>query len=284
METEARDPYVFTPSNADEFSTRVIDNVELSHRYFLLRLARPAKLVEPLAGQFLHVAVPSPPKGGAGERFFLRRPFSIHDCTADSLDLVIVEAGPGTNALRRVRKGESVDFYGPLGHPFPALAGRRILAIGGGVGLAPLYFYGFRAPGGVGENYRLLYGARTKPDLFLDHVTLEVPGVSLSTDDGSHGFNGNVVQLAERELEREGADAIFSCGPTVMMRAAQKLAEARGIPHWASLENRMGCALGACRACVVPTKLEGPSPYRTVCHDGPVFDASVLLWDELPVP
>jgi NAD(P)H-flavin reductase len=164
------------------------------------------------------------------------------------------------------------------------LPGRRILAIGGGVGLAPLYFYGFRAPGGVGGNYRLLYGARTREDLFLAHVPLERSGVALSTDDGSYGFKGNVVQLAERELEREGADAIFSCGPTVMMRAAQKLAEARGIPHWASLENRMGCALGACRACVVPTKLEGPSPYRTVCHDGPVFDASVLLWDELPVP
>jgi len=115
-------------------------------------------------------------------------------------------------------------------------------------------------------------------------VPLERPGVVLSTDDGSHGFRGNVVQLAERELEREGADVIFSCGPTVMMRAAQRLAQTRGIPHFASLENRMGCALGACRACVVPTTLDGASPYRTVCHDGPVFDASVLVWDELPVP
>ena len=174
METKAGDSYVFTPSNADEFSTRVIDNVELSHRYFLLRLARPAALVEPLAGQFLHVSVPSV---DAGERFFLRRPFSIHDCTGDSIDLVIVEAGPGTHLLRRARKGETVDFYGPLGHSYPVLPGKRILAIGGGVGLAPLYFYGFRAPGGVGENYRLLYGARTKQDLFLDHVSLERPGV-----------------------------------------------------------------------------------------------------------
>jgi dihydroorotate dehydrogenase electron transfer subunit len=276
---ETKESYVFTPSNADQSSARVIDNIELSRRYFLLRLARPDNLVEPLAGQFLHVSVPATD----GERFFLRRPFSIHDCTKDFIDLVIVEAGPGTHILRRVRRGDTVDFYGPLGHPFPALAG-RILAIGGGVGLAPLYFYGFRAPGGVGENYRLLYGARTRDDLFLEHVALERPGVSLSTDDGSYGFKGNVVQLAERELEREGADVIFSCGPTVMMRAAQKLAEARGIPHWASLENRMGCALGACRACVVPTKLEGPSPYRTVCHDGPVFDAGILQWEELPVP
>jgi dihydroorotate dehydrogenase electron transfer subunit len=281
MDNKATESYVFTPSNADELTARVIANVQLSRRYFMLRLARPEGFVEPLAGQFVHVSVPSL---DTGERFFLRRPFSIHDCTRDTIDLVIVEVGPGSQALRRVRAGDTVDFYGPLGQPYPVLQGKRILAIGGGVGLAPLYFYGFRAPGGVGENYRLLYGARTKDDLFLDHVPMERSGVALSTDDGSHGFRGNVVQLAERELERESADAIFSCGPTIMMRAAQKLAAARGIPHWASLENRMGCALGACRACVVPTTLAGPSPYRTVCHDGPVFNASVLVWDELPVP
>jgi dihydroorotate dehydrogenase electron transfer subunit len=273
--------YVFTPARAGEFSTRVVDSIRLSRRYFLLRLARPAGFVEPAAGQFIHVAVPAL---DAGERFFLRRPFSIHDCTRDHLDLVIVEVGPGSRALRRVRAGDEVRFYGPLGHPYPLLAGQRILAIGGGVGLAPLYYYGFRAPGTIGEHYRLLYGARTKEDLFLDHVPLERAGVALSTDDGSHGFRGNVVQLAERELAREGADAIFSCGPTVMMKAAQKLAGARGLPHYASLENRMGCALGACRSCVVPTTLDGATPYRTVCHDGPVFDASILVWDELPVP
>jgi len=281
METKASDPCVFTPSNAGEFSAAVLANTQLSRRYYLLRLARPAGFVEPLAGQFVHVSVPSV---DSGERFFLRRPFSIHDCTREFIDLVIVEVGAGTQALHRVQTGDRLDFYGPLGHAYPTLPGKRILAIGGGVGLAPLYFYGFRAPGGIGENYRLLYGARTKDDLFLDHVPLERSGVALSTDDGSYGFRGNVVQLAERELERESADAIFSCGPTVMMRAAQKLAEKRGIPHYASLENRMGCALGACRACVVPTNLGGPSPYRTVCHDGPVFDASVLVWDELPVP
>ena len=283
METRTNDSYVFTPSNAGEFTTRVLENVHLSKRYYLLRLARPANFVEPLAGQFVHVMVPSP-GATAGERFFLRRPFSIHDCTRDHIDLVIVEAGPGSQALRHTRAGDHVTFYGPLGQPYPVLPGKRVLAIGGGVGLAPLYFYGFRAPGGLGENYRLLYGARTREDLFLDHVPLERPGVVLSTDDGSHGFKGNVVQLAARELERESADAIFTCGPTIMMRAAQKLAEKHGIAHYASLENRMGCALGACRACVVPTTLGGPSPYRTVCHDGPVFDASVLVWDELPIP
>jgi dihydroorotate dehydrogenase electron transfer subunit len=272
---------VFTPAHAHEHVAEIVANVRLSRRYFLLRLARPRGFVEPEAGQFVHVAVPAVEAEG---RFFLRRPFSIHDCTRETIDLVIVEVGPGSQALRRAAKGDRVSFYGPLGHPYPVMPGKRVLGIGGGVGLAPLYYYGFRAPANLGHGYRLIYGARTKEDLFLDHVPLEQAGVALATDDGSHGFHGNVVALAERELARESADAIFSCGPTVMMRAVQSLAERLGIPHHASLENRMGCALGACRACVVPTTLNGDSPYRTVCHDGPVFDGAVLRWEELPVP
>ena len=269
----------FTPANAREFRARVIDNTNLSRRYFLLRLERPADLPEPAAGSFVHVEVP------ADDRFYLRRPFSIHDCDDHSLDLLVVELGPGTQALRRLGAGDEVGFYGPLGKGFPRLEGRRILAIGGGVGLAPLYYYGFRAPGGCGAEYRLLYGARTEEDLFLDHVeTLRGEGVHLATDDGSRGFEGNVVELAEVLLQRDPADVMFSCGPTVMMKAAQALAVRHRLDHYVSLENRMACALGACRACVVPTRLDGGSPYRTVCHDGPVFDAADLVWDELPTP
>jgi dihydroorotate dehydrogenase electron transfer subunit len=272
---------VFAPAHAHEHSARVLDNLHLSRRYFLLRLERPGSFVEPQAGQFVHVAVPGSEVDG---RFFLRRPFSIHDCTQEFIDLVIVEVGSGSRALRHLARGERVNFYGPLGHPYPVLPDKRVLGIGGGVGLAPLHYYGFRSPGKLGDGYRLIYGARTKEDLFLEQVPLEKAGVALATDDGSHGFKGNVVQLAEQELAREPADIIFSCGPTVMMRAAQTLADHHGIPHYASLENRMGCALGACRACVVPTTLGGDSPYRTVCHDGPVFDGSILRWKELPVP
>jgi dihydroorotate dehydrogenase electron transfer subunit len=269
----------FVPANAREFTVRVAANVNLSRRYFLLRLERPRDFPEPAAGQFLHVAVPT-----AADRFFLRRPFSIHDCTRETIELVIVEVGPGSQALRRAREGDSIRFYGPLGTPYPVLPGKRILAIGGGVGLAPLHFYGFRTPGRIGDAYRLLYGARTRDDLFLENVPLERNGVALATDDGSYGFKGNVVDLASAMLQKTPADVLFSCGPTVMMKAAQQLADRLGLVHYVSLENRMGCALGACRACVVPTKLDGGSPYRTVCHDGPVFDASVLQWEELPVP
>lgn len=268
----------FVPAFAGNYRTRILDNVNLSDRYFLLRVSRPDGLPEPSAGQFVHVGVPE------SGRFFLRRPFSVFDCDQRSLDLLIVEVGPGTRAIRRSQIGADIEFYGPLGNNFPRTPGKKVLAIGGGVGLAPLYFYAFRKLGGEDPAFRLVYGGRSREDLFLNHIPMEGSGVLLATEDGSYGFKGNAVDLAADAFEREPADVIFSCGPTPMLKAAQRFAESKAVPHFVSLENRMGCGLGACRACVVPTKLDGGSPYRTVCHDGPVFDAADLAWEELPTP
>lgn len=268
----------FVPANAGEYRTTVVDTVAMSERYFLLRLARPADMPQPSAGQFIQFGVPE------SGRFFLRRPFSVFDCSGDTVDLLIVEVGEGTRAIRSLRIGDAADFYGPLGRGFAPATDKKILGIGGGVGLAPLYYYAFRDPGASAGSFRLAYGGRTRDDLFLDHIPMEQSGVLLATEDGSHGFRGNAVELASEVLEREGADVIYSCGPTPMLRAVQELADRHSLPHRVSLENRMSCGLGACRACVVPTRLDGDSPYRTVCHDGPVFDAADLLWEELPTP
>ena len=148
--------------------------------------------------------------------------------------------------------------------------------------MAPLYFYARRRKDGDCAAIRLLYGARTREDLFLNQFAWDGQRTGFATDDGSHGFAGNVVQFAETEIDRFGADVIFSCGPNVMLKAAAKLAANRGIPHFVSLENRMACAVGACRSCVVMVKRGEVKEYRTVCKDGPVFDAAALVWEELP--
>ena len=258
------------------FTASIVRNVDLSRRYFLLVLERPAGFETPAPGTFVHLLPPGP------GRFFLRRPFSVLDCDGSTVSLLIVEKGEGTACLRTLSEGAAVDFIGPLGNSFPILAGSRVLAIGGGVGLAPLYLYrsGLDAPSRGG--YRLLYGARTKEDLFVDRFEWRFNDVGFATDDGSHGFAGSVVDLAAREMESSSYDAIFSCGPTPMIVAADKLARKNAVRHYVSLENRMGCGMGACRSCVVPVNDAGGEKYRTVCHDGPVFDANELVWDKLP--
>lgn len=267
---------VATPGH---YQATVIENRTLSRRYFLLVLSRPDGFQEPGPGTFVHVAVPD------DGRFFLRRPFSVLDCDTETLSLIVVEKGAGTQLMRALRPGRSMDVIGPLGASFPRVPGKRVMALGGGVGLAPLYYYWKnwkkRAADDC-ESFKLLYGARDREDLFLDSFPWDHDKIAFSSDDGSYGFAGNVVEFAASEIDREPVDVIFSCGPNAMLRAAANFASRRGVPHFVSLENRMACALGACRSCVVPTRGNGALRYRTVCHDGPVFDADVLVWDQLP--
>ena len=253
----------------------VLENRFLSRRYYLLKLTRPQGFADAAPGTFIHLDVPQ------ANRFYLRRPFSILDCDEASLSLIIVEKGEGTQIMRKLETGAVVDMIGPLGSAFPTVPGKRVLALGGGVGLAPLYYYLARRRPEDYESFRLLYGARDKEDLFVDQFDWPKE-VGFSSDDGSHGFGGNVIEFAAHELERYKADVIFSCGPNPMLKAADTFATAVGLPHYVSLENRMACALGACRSCVVLTHGENGDRYRTVCHDGPVFDARSLVWEELP--
>lgn len=257
------------------YECTVIDNRALSRRYYLLVLSRPREMTNPEPGTFVHLLVPD------ANRFYLRRPFSVLDCDDETISLLIVEKGEGTRIMRRIEKGSSIDLVGPLGSAFPKVPGKRVLALGGGVGLAPLYYYGVHREAEDCETYRLLYGARNHEDLFVDGFDWALDGVSFSTDDGSHGFQGNIIEFAQHEFEQSPVDVIFSCGPNPMLKAAAEFADRVGVPHYVSLENRMACALGACRSCVVLTR-NGAVRYRTVCHDGPVFDARELVWEELP--
>jgi dihydroorotate dehydrogenase electron transfer subunit len=273
------------------YQATVIENLRLSSRYYLLVLSRPADFPDPRPGTFLHVGIPS--QG----RFFLRRPFSVFDCDRNSLTLLIVEKGEGTRILRGVGAEAVVDFLGPLGSSFPSPRMGRILAVTGGVGLAPLYYYPkyWTRHDGHKEGsaaYRLVYGGRTKEDLFLSHIDMSGEHVYLATEDGSHGFKGNAVDLADELLSQGSVDAVFSCGPTPMLKALSERTVQYGIPHWVSLENRMACAVGACRSCVIPVQSaedagggrEGGPLYKTVCHDGPVFHADEIVWETIPVP
>jgi len=281
--------------HAGRYDAIVLDNRRLSSRYFLMILSRPDRFPDPVPGSFLHVGVPS-----AG-RFFLRRPFSVFDCDRETITLLIVEKGEGTRILRGLGAKQPVDFIGPLGGSFPPPLPGGTLAVTGGVGLAPLYYYP-KYWGRRGESilrpveYTLVYGGRTREDLFLSDIDLTAENIRLATEDGSFGYAGNAVELASELLSRKSVGAVFSCGPTPMLKELSKITVRYGIPHWVSLENRMACAMGACRSCVIPVRSTNgaaasaetsgtaePS-YKTVCHDGPVFNAAEIVWENIPVP
>jgi dihydroorotate dehydrogenase electron transfer subunit len=215
-------------------------------------------------GQFVNI------KPDAGVEPMLRRPFSVYFVDGDELKIIFNVIGKGTAALRWKKPGETIDVLGPLGVPFglDAVEFDTAILVGGGLGVAPLPLT-TRSLKQAGKKIVTYIGARTASMVtpqYLDNVRV-------ATDDGSKGYQGNVVELLTRELEGvAGARLkIFACGPTAMLKALQKLVVERHIRCEASLEGPMGCGFGICQGCPVEL-VGGEKKYALMCKDGPTFD------------
>jgi dihydroorotate dehydrogenase electron transfer subunit len=245
--------------------------------FHLLRLQSRDLATGAVPGQFLMV------RASGGNDPLLRRPISLHDAGPDWLEVFFRVAGKGTALLAEKKEGETVDCLGPLGRGFRLEgfdARRTAWLVGGGRGIAPMYFLG-RTLHSRGASVRIFYGGKTAAEIPL-REKLEKAGLrpACSTDDGSFGFPGFVTALLERELEVERPDGFFACGPDPMMKRLGGLAGDLDIPAQLSLEAVMGCGFGACWGCVHRIKKDDEAKWRKICEDGPVFDSRDILWEE----
>lgn len=245
--------------------------------FHLLRFESPALAAGAKPGQFVMV------KTAEGYDPLLRRPISLHDAGDGWLEIFFRVAGRGSAILAEKKEGSVLDVIGPLGCGY-RLDGewlsRDAWLVGGGRGIAPLFFLG-RALQARGARVRVFYGGRTLAEIPVA-VKFREAGfdVACSTDDGSLGFHGFVTVLLEKELAVGAPDGLFVCGPDPMMERAARLAQARSIPAQISLEAIMGCGFGACWGCVKRIKRDGAGTWRKICEDGPVFAAEEIIWDE----
>ncbi|HWK27518.1 MAG TPA: hypothetical protein VNS09_13205 [Solirubrobacter sp.] len=226
----------------------------------------------PAPGQFYMLAAGARWGGGADERPFLPRAFSVMRAAAGRLEFMLENVGPGTARLGELREGDPLWLTGPFGNGFSAPRdGRRPLLVGGGVGTAPLVSWSDACAGDVAAPARpvALLGFR---DAAHAAGAALLPGVRVATDDGSVGHQGPVTDLLLAELGRDAHVEVYSCGPPGMLEAVRALCAEREIPAQLALESGMACGYGACFGCVVPTR-EG---YLRLCVDGPVLDASIL--------
>lgn len=247
-----------------------VSSVErINERNVLIKLTDDKPFPEMLPGQFVEVRVDGSPST------FLRRPISINflDCERNELWLLVAAIGEGTRALARLHAGDILNCVLPLGNGFtPVLRpGERVLLVGGGVGVAPLLYYGKQIREAGGDPVFLL-GARTAADLAEVELFKAYGRVCITTEDGSAGEKGFVTNHSV--LVSEHFDHISTCGPKPMMMAVAHYARKASIPCEASLENMMACGVGACLCCVEKTT-EGN---LCVCKEGPVFDTRRLLW------
>jgi len=274
------------PAMIVDLPAEVLDNRSLSAEYNVLTLAAPRIAETALPGQFVMV------KTGTGFEPLLRRPFSIFerlvspDGTPQGISILNKRVGIGTGQVYEARPGATLQVLGPLGLPFPTPApGSDVWMVAGGVGLAP--FWTLAESLATSDTSRhLFYGARRADDLHYA-AWFETRGVHLhvSTEDGSRGDRGFVTVPLTRALEARPAGrplSIYCCGPTPMMQAVATLAARHGHETWVSLEQVMGCGMGGCYSCVVPTRQpDGSAHFVRSCVDGPVFAASALVWDAL---
>lgn len=248
--------------------------------YVLLRLTDDKPLPTCQPGQFVEVRADGSPTT------FLRRPISINffDETANEVWLLIHEVGDGTRALGRLREGDVVNCLLPLGKGFyvPSADNAegacnkvpteklRFLLIGGGVGTAPLLYYG-KILHALGSDVTFLLGGRSEGDILQRDLFARYGRVCCTTEDGSLGTQGFVTN---HDVLAEDFHAIAMCGPKPMMKAVVGAVRSRDVHCEASLENMMACGLGACLCCVEKT-VRGN---LCVCKDGPVFNINDLTW------
>lgn len=248
----------------------VESNQPLGPLYGLLTLRADGPLPQMAAGQFAQIRI------DRSKTTFLRRPISI--CSADSeaglIELLVRRAGAGTDALLATTPGEKINMLLPLGRGFsmPSDPEEKMLLIGGGVGVAPMYALGLELKD-KGFTPEFLLGARTAADLLLLERFEALGTVHTTTDDGSAGTKG--VVTAHKRLSKP-IDRIYCCGPKPMMVAVAKTASRIGAQCEVSLENLMACGVGACLCCVEKTTKGNVC----VCTEGPVFNINQLTWQD----
>jgi len=248
---------------------RVNANDSLSDKHALLKLTYDQPLPDMLPGQFVEIRVEGSPTT------FLRRPISINyvDYDKNELWLLIAAVGDGTRALTGLKPGDTLNCMLPLGNSFtpPKSPSDKVLLVGGGVGVAPLLFFGKRIKE-AGGSPTFLLGARSAGDLLELEMFKQVGQVFVTTEDGSMGEKGYVTNHSI--LSKEKFDLISTCGPKPMMMAVARYAEKHDIECEVSLENKMACGVGACLCCVEKT-VDG---HVCICKEGPVINIKKLLW------
>lgn len=245
--------------------TKILENNLIAEEIYSMWLEEKNIANSAVPGQFVSLYC------NDGSRL-LPRPISI--CEIDRihnrLRIVYRIAGKGTTEIASLKEGDTVEVMGPLGNGFTQ-EGKKALLIGGGIGIPPMLELAKQ----LSCEKEIVLGYRDVT--FLEKEFIPFGKVYLSTEDGSVGTKGNVLDaIMANALE---ADMIFACGPTPMLKGIQSYALLHGIKAQLSLEERMACGIGACLGCVCKSKEVDHHTNvhnKRICKDGPVFYADEI--------
>jgi len=251
----------------DVFLCEIIDNKILTDAVFSVTVINRDIADEAVAGQFLHIK--------CGEARLLRRPISICSVHDDKINFVFEAKGEGTKWLSRQRPGQMLDILGSLGNGFIFPEG-NIITVGGGVGTPPMLF---AAASAKSEATAILGFRNTGRVILVDEFKSVCKEVYITTDDGSEGIHGPVTIPLEELLQTGEYETVMSCGQILMQKAVAEICQKYNVRCLVSLEERMGCGVGACLVCACETvNNDGTKSMSRACLDGPVFNADNVVW------
>jgi len=252
---------------ADIYFCEIVEKTLLTDAVFSITVASGDLARESRAGQFLHIK--------CGEARILRRPISICNVKDDKIRFVFEVKGEGTRWLSNCRVGEKLDILGPLGNGF-TIPENKFIIVGGGVGTPPMLF----AAEVSGKKATAILGFRSADRVILtDEFKKACNDVYITTDDGSFGIHGAVTKPLDKLLKSGEYTAVMSCGQILMQRAVAELCAQYNVPCQVSLEERMGCGIGACLVCACAIIGENGKEMSRACVDGPVYYSDKVVWE-----
>tara|TARA_Y100000590_G_C15702023_1_gene1007160 strand:- start:627 stop:1427 length:801 start_codon:yes stop_codon:yes gene_type:complete len=256
---------------------RVISNEEISEGIFKTTFKSSSISSIALPGQFINIL----PEYNWSH--VMRRPMSIASQGNSEISIIYKPIGDGTQIMANWKKGDLIDVIGPLGNYWNNYKQTFPILIGGGVGIAPiLNFHNYLNEKNI--NHILIMGAKNDREHFLHHAPNR--NIYMSTDDGSLGIKGNVVDVIKFIYKSKNLvtnTKLFSCGPPKMMESVKTYAIDNNILCDLALETIMACGIGICQGCTIEKHVQDSNihSYRNrfslACIDGPIFNAKDIV-------
>lgn len=233
---------------------QIIENKQVAKDIFKCRIQTKHIAKACLPGNFINISV------GSNSQFLLKRPFGVHNVEGDELVILYRIRGKGTDVMSSLVSGDSLDLLGPLGNSFANVQDKKVLILGGGMGIAPLYY--LEKELSKHNDVQTMYAVKTREEL----VDINVSSLIVHVDKEEGCF---ACDKLEDVLVKNKIESLYICGPEILMKLSYQIAKKYSIHTEVSLEARMACGFGACVGCVVETV----NGLKKVCTDGPVFKA-----------
>ena len=239
---------------------KIMENVPLTESVMRMRLEGDTSDIS-ASGQFVNIKL---------DGLYLRRPISVYDCDDKAVTIIYKVVGKGTEQMRNMSVGSSLDVLTGLGNGYDlSVAGDKPLLIGGGVGVPPMYLLAKKLIA-MGKSVSVILGFNTKSEVFCEEDFKDIGcQVTVTTVDGSYGVKGFVTD-AMKDIDYS---YFYTCGPEPMLKAIYNGSKTSG---QFSFEERMGCGFGACMGCSCKT-LYGN---KRICKDGPVLVKEEIIWEK----